>query len=104
MYKVAVIGDRESVCGFKAMGIDIFTPDTKEESSQLLKQLCSAESHAIIYITEELGEFCKEVINKYESKICPAIVLIPGVNNNTGEGMKQLNRSVEKAVGSQLLE
>ncbi len=104
MLKVAAIGDRESVSGFKAIGIDIFTPYGKEESVRLLKKLCFEEIYAIIYITEEFAEFCKEIIKKYEDKISPAIILIPGVKNNTGEGMRLVSQSVEKAVGSQLPE
>lgn len=104
MLKVAAIGDRESVSGFRAIGMDIFTPYGKEECNQLLKKLCSEEAYAIIFITEEFGEFCKDIIKKYEDKISPAIILIPGVKNNTGEGMMLVSRSVEKAVGSQLPE
>ncbi len=104
MHKVATIGDRESVSGFKAIGMDVFIPYGKDECNQLLKKLCSEDAYAIIYITEELSELCKDTIKKYEDKISPAIILIPGVRNNTGEGMRLVSLSVEKAVGSQLPE
>jgi len=103
MLKIAAIGDRESVSGFKAIGMEVFTPYDRDECYTLLKELCNKE-YAIIYITEEQAEFCKDIIKKYEDVICPAIILIPGVKNNTGEGMRQLSLSVEKAVGSQLPE
>lgn len=103
MLKVAAIGDRESVSGLKAIGMDVFTPYGKNECQTLLKELCNNE-YAVIYITEEQAELCKDIIKKYEDAICPAIILIPGVKNNTGEGMRQLSLSVEKAVGSQLPE
>lgn len=103
MHKVAAIGDRESVSGFKAIGMDVFSPYEREECQRLLKSLCEGD-YAIIYITEEFAEFCKDIIKKYEDKICPAIILIPGVKNNTGEGMKNVSRSIEIAVGSQLPE
>lgn len=103
MLKVAVIGDRESVSGFLAMGIDVYTPYQNKECQTLLKALCEVE-YAIIYITEEFAGYCKDIIKKYENRVYPAIILIPGVRNNTGEGMNQLNRSIEKAVGSQLPE
>lgn len=103
MLKVAAVGDRESVSGFRAIGMDVFTPDCKSECQSILNELCKGE-YAIIYITEEFAEFCKDIIKKYSDVICPAIILIPGVKNNTGEGMRQLSLSVEKAVGSQLPE
>lgn len=104
MFKVASIGDRESVSGFKAIGMDVFTPYEKNECIALLKRICESEEYAVIFITEEYAEMCKDVINKYEEKTNPAIILIPGVRNNTGEGMLAVSRSVEKAVGSQLPE
>lgn len=103
MLKIAAIGDRESVSGFKAIGMDVFTPDNKKESALLLQGLCNGD-YAIIYITEEFAQECEDIIKKFEDKLYPAIILIPGVKNNTGEGMRQVSRSVEKAVGSQLPE
>ena len=103
MLKVAAIGDRESVSGLKAVGIEVFSPECKDDCPGLLKKLCEGD-YAIIYITEEFGESTKDIIKKYEDRISPAIILIPGVKNNTGEGMKSVSRSVEKAVGSQLPE
>ena len=32
MYKIAVLGDRESVMGFKALGLDVITAETVEEA------------------------------------------------------------------------
>lgn len=101
MLKVAAIGDRESVSGLKAIGMDVFSPERKEDCPQLLKTLCESD-YGIIYLTEEFGECTKDIIKKYEDRICPAIILIPGVKNNTGEGMRSVNRSIKKAVGSQL--
>jgi V/A-type H+-transporting ATPase subunit F len=45
----------------------------------------------------------KSTIDKYRSSRLPAIILIPGVTGNTGEGMRSLHESVEKAVGSDIL-
>lgn len=103
MHKVAVIGDRESVSGFKAIGMEVFSPTDKKECQSVLKALCG-EGYGIIYITEEFSVYCADIIKKYENEISPAIILIPGAKNNTGEGMKQLSRIIEKAVGSQLPE
>lgn len=103
MHKVAAIGDRESVSGFRAIGMEAFSPCGREECQSLLKKLCTGD-YAIIYITEEFAQLCRDIIKKYEDVISPAIILIPGVKNNTGEGMRQLSLSVERAVGSQLPE
>ena len=103
MHKIAAIGDRESVLGFKAIGMEVFIPADKNESRDILSRLCN-EDYGIIYITEEYSLYCADVIKKYENAISPAIILIPGARSNTGEGMRQLSHIIEKAVGSQLPE
>ena len=42
-------------------------------------------------------------IQKYRERTVPAIIPIPGVTGNTGVGMKNVSRSVEQAVGSDIL-
>ena len=68
MHKVAAIGDRESVSGFRAIGMDVFTPSDKNECQSLLKRLCD-DNYGIIYITEEFSRYCADTIKKYENEI-----------------------------------
>ena len=56
MYKIGVIGDRESILGFKAVGLTVFPCDEAEEAKKILKQIAK-EDFAIIYVTEELYQY-----------------------------------------------
>ena len=103
MYKIAVIGDRESVYGFSSLGIDIYPAYSGEEAKHLINKLAD-ESYAVIYITEALAKDASETIEKYSREITPAIILIPGVTGNTGEGMNSVLKSIERAVGSSILD
>jgi V/A-type H+-transporting ATPase subunit F len=103
MYKIAVIGDRESVYGFSSLGIDIYPAYSAEEAESLINNLAE-ENYAVIYITEALAKDVSETIEKYSRVITPAIILIPGVSGNTGEGMSSVMKSIERAVGSSILD
>lgn len=103
MYKIAVIGDRESIYGFSSLGIEIFPAYSGEEAEVIIKKL-SDDNYAVIYITEALAKDASETIEKYSREITPAIILIPGVSGNTGEGMGSVLKSIERAVGSQILD
>ena len=50
MYKIAVMGDYDSIYGFAALGLDTF-PVTPAEAGERLHQLV-ADGYGIIYITE----------------------------------------------------
>ena len=103
MYKIAVIGDRESVYGFSSLGIDIYPAYSSDEAKSLIVKLAE-DNYAVIYITEALAKDASDVIEKYSKEITPAIILIPGVSGNTGEGMSSVMKSIERAVGSSILD
>ncbi len=102
MYKVAVIGDYDSIYGFAALGLSTFPVDDPQEATAVLKQL-TTEDYAVIYITEVLAGLLREEIDRYRDQLKPIIILIPGVSGNTGEGIAQVKKSVEKAVGSDII-
>ena len=43
MYKIAVVGDYDSIFGFAALGLDTFAVQTREEAAEKLHQLRSEE-------------------------------------------------------------
>ena len=102
MYKIAAIGDRDSVQGFASIGLEVYFADEKQEAEKLLKRI-AYDNYAVIYITEKLASMIPQEIEKYTEAVTPAIIPIPGVSGNTGEGMNNVSRFVEKAVGSDII-
>jgi V/A-type H+-transporting ATPase subunit F len=98
MYKVAVLGDRDSVLGFKALGLDVFSTECAEEAAEQLHTL-ARDRYAVIYITETLAAQIPQDIARYKDEVMPAIILIPGKSGSLGIGMANLKKSVERAVG-----
>ncbi len=101
MYKIAVIGDRESVYGFSSIGMEVQPVFTPEEGLEKLSELVK-QDYAVIFITEAIAENAQDIIEKYSKNTAPAIILIPGVTGNTGQGMSSVLKSIERAVGSQI--
>lgn len=101
MYKIGVMGDRDSIYGFQSVGLSVFPIDDPEEGVKTLRKI--ADDFAVIFITEKLAEEMDSEIQRYNNVTVPAIIPIPGVTGNTGIGMKNVSRSVEKAVGSDIL-
>jgi V/A-type H+-transporting ATPase subunit F len=102
MYKTGAIGDKQSVLGFKALGLDVFDCSTKEEAEIRLKSM-SEEDYAIIYVIDNLYVEIKDVIYEYNEKCLPAIIPIPGMKGTTGIGLENIKKSVERAVGADIL-
>ena len=103
MYKkVAVLGDRDSIYGFSALGLNLFFAERQEEVKKYFLQLCS-QDYAVVFITENATDMLNDEIEEVSSRLTPSVILIPGIKGNTGQGMKSLKRAVEKAVGSDIL-
>ena len=104
MSRIAVIGDRESVYGYAALGLDCYYTSRGEDNTALFKKLCQSQSYGVIYVTEAAAEELDREIEKLRSQPSPAVILIPGVSGNTGEGLRAVKLSVEKAVGSDIFD
>ena len=102
MYRIAVLGDSDSIKGFGALGLDIFPVDTPEEALAKLHKLDGGQ-YAVIYITEKLASHLTREIEAYEEQVVPAVIVIPGLTGNTGMGLAAVSKSVERAVGSDIL-
>lgn len=101
-YKIAVIGEWESVMGFRALGLDTYPVTSADEAGETIKKLAK-EDCAVIYLTEQLAEDLEDVLNRYKDELKPAIILIPGRQGSLGIGKDNIQRSIERAVGADIL-
>ena len=101
MYKIAVLGDRDSVLGFKALGLEVVFAEDAETARQALHRL-AREDYAVIYITEQLAQAISGEIARYQDAVTPAVILIPGKTGSLGLGQAALKRAVERAVGADI--
>ena len=102
MAKIGVIGDRDSVLLFKAVGLDVFFEDEGAAANKCLHRL-ARQGYAAVFVTEKLYPACAETIEEYEGAAYPAIIPIPDNSGTKGVGLKQLKENVEKAVGVDIL-
>lgn len=101
MSKIAVLGSRDSVLGFRALGLTAVFAENRETAVKELHRL-AREEYAIIYVTEFLAQQMMEEIDKYNDSPSPAVILIPGKGGSLGVAQARLQRAVERAVGADI--
>lgn len=101
-YKIAVIGDKDSILGFKTIGVDTFPVTSTRAALDTLKKLVS-DQYGVIFITEELAQDMEDVIKELQKRYLPAVVLIPSSRGTRGIGIEQIRSNVEKAIGADIL-
>ena len=101
-YQIAVLGDKDSVMGFKALGLTVFPVESVEQARSALHRIAK-EEYAVVYLTEQLAAQMEADIARYKDDLTPAIILIPGKEGSLGLGMANIKKSVERAVGADIL-
>jgi len=112
-YKIAIIGAREAILGFKALGLEPVFVNKSSEAVESLYNLKkerveidgeSRNKYAIIFIMEDLmSEVTDDDYKKLSADALPAIIPLPSHLGSSGYGLKKLKTIVEKAVGMDIL-
>ena len=107
MSEIAMVGDRDSILGFKALGVSIFPAETKDEAIGILRNLIQQE-FKIAFITEQVApdaEIIADEMKGHESlsdRTMPVIMMIPSNRGSMGVGMQRMQELVRKAAGADI--
>jgi V/A-type H+/Na+-transporting ATPase subunit F len=102
MKKMGVVGERDAVLAFKAVGMRVIDVSTAEETTAALHKL-STEGVPVIFITETMAELVPEALQKYKTMSGTAVIPIPGSQGVDGFGLGRVKANVEKAIGADIL-
>lgn len=102
MYKIGVVGEKDAVIAFLALGITVKAVESPEEAMKAVDGM-AREGYGIVFITETVAKDIEETIERYKNQMLPAIILIPGSKGSLGIGMAKIKENVEKAVGVDIL-
>mgnify|MGYP001733055382 CR=1 FL=1 len=100
--KIAVVGNRDAILPFQMIGFQTFPVAEAQETINTLRHL-SQEDFGIIYLTEQLAKDLPDVLDRYKDELRPAIILIPGREGSLGIGMNNIQQSIQRAVGADIL-
>ncbi len=103
MHKIAIIGDRDSVIGFVAIGFSVHEAADAATAGAILHRLARDESYAIIFIVENYARELADEVARYKDVPLPAVISIPGRAGSDGSGMAAIKSAVERAVGADIL-
>lgn len=102
MSKIGIIGDKDTILPFNALGVTIHaTSDIRDASRKIAAW--AKEDYSIVFLTENLAVDMKEAIDVYKNRTTPAIIIIPGNKGSQGIGLENIILSVEKAIGTNIL-
>ena len=99
--RIAVVGDWNSILGFRALGLETFPVKSAEEAKETVRQLAREEC-AVIYLTEQLAKDMTDTLQRYKDALCPAIILSPGREGSLGIGQSNIESAIKRAIGTDI--
>ena len=102
MYKIALIGNRDTIIGFKLLGISLFPINKRDEALEILNKLVK-EEYAVIFVTEEIACQIVDEINMLQKTSFASITIIPSKLEKKHLGQNILRKNIEKAIGTDIL-
>ena len=103
MYKIGIIGPRDAVLGFMALGFAVEEAANPDDAAKKLHEMARSGEYGVIFLTEQYAAQLEDEVIRYRDLPLPAIVSIPGPEGSTGYGMNHLRHAVERAVGADIL-
>ena len=102
-YQIGVIGDRETVYAFAALGFEIFEAENANQAKAALCRAADSERFAVLFILDTLAPQIEDTIARYRDAALPAITVLPSGQGSTGYAMTALKAATERAVGADIL-
>lgn len=102
MYKIGVVGERDASLPFLSLGMTVKSVEVPTDAAKAI-DLMARDGYGIIFVTETIAKDIEETIERYQTEVLPAIILIPGSSGSLGIGLQKIKDNVEKAVGVDIL-
>ncbi len=103
MPKVAVLGEKDAVLGFKASGAVVFAVNDVKEARSALSEVLG-DDYAILLVTEGAAQLLRPELEPLYREPKPVVTVLPDARGlSSGVGMELLRRRVERAVGANIL-
>lgn len=102
MYRLAIIGSKNIIQSFKLFGIEIFPINSEEEGRAAIKKIDQSD-YAVLFVTEDWMKKLDADLTELKKRPIPAVIPLPTHLGQSDYGVEELKKTVERAVGSDIL-
>ena len=96
---IGIIGKKETVIGFRALGVKTYFVKNKEEAEEKIGEI-SKDDLAMLFIPESLAREIYPQIQKLNAQTFPAVTIIPDPSGASGFASKIIRDAMLRAVGT----
>lgn len=100
--KIGVIGERESVAGFRALGLEVAPAGDVQAALEVLEQWAE-DDFAVIFLTEKLAQAMGPELAAWRLRYLPVVTVIPSACQAPWLGREELRTAIRKATGIDMI-
>lgn len=97
---IAIVGLTDAILPFGTFGIRCEKLNRISDAGEKVKLL--ARQYSIIMIEEEVALEIDYLITRYKTQPYPIILVLPSTDLENGYAMKEINKNIEKAIGTSI--
>lgn len=101
VYKIAALGDSDTMFPFRQIGVEFFEPKEGNDLLRQIAQLIQSE-YRIFFISEKSLSEDPLLLTMYDKHPSVTIIPVPG-SDKESIGMDRIQSMVEKALGQNIL-
>jgi len=99
--KIAVVGDRELVLGYRLLGVEAAFVASRENAQKLLMDLFDSNGYGLIIAGDDVRKALSAAArDKLESSIVPLVVFMPSTTSEVAE--ESLSKLAKRVLGVDL--
>ncbi len=98
---IAFLGDRDTVVGFRSLGLSAYPVRTQEDAREALR-VARESGCRVLVVTEQTARWLQDELREMATHPLPAVLVVPSTRGSQGLGMERLRGLVEKAVGADI--
>lgn len=100
--KVAMLGGRTSILGFKAVGVEAYVAPLPEDGPRIWREM-DLSRYAVVMVTEPVFEVLEREVPGFPPHAgLPVVMAIPAVTGSRETAAARMRERVQKAVGADL--
>ncbi len=100
--KIGVIGEWDSIAGFRALGLTAAEAVDAEGAERILQEWAE-DDYAVIFITEKLAEGLGPQLAAWRLRYLPVVTVIPSAGQTSWLGRLELRTAIRKATGIDMI-
>jgi V/A-type H+-transporting ATPase subunit F len=100
---LAVVGERATVVAFEGLGVSAFPVESVDEARETVSTLIRKKKHAVIFVTEDIGQAISDIITESSREYVPSVVLVPSSSGSQKIGLRRLSQILKRALGADIL-